>query len=155
MENNRPERKKNRLSDFDYATPTSYFITICTSNRQNLFWTETFDGTLSEVGNIAEREIKEIPMRFALTNVDRYIIMPDHVHLMITLYNADPEMRQKTPNIQNIVGSFKAKVTSKSGCGKSIWQKSFYDRIIRNETEYVNIWQYIENNPHKYFNNET
>ena len=90
-----------------------------------------------------------------MTSIDQFVIMPDHVHLIVTLHNAGSETSDKTPNIQNIIGSFKARVTGKFGSGKSIWQKSFYDRVIRNETEYAEIWQYIENNPHKYFNHET
>ena len=139
---------------FDYSNSASYFITICTAHRQKLFWTDAYDGSLSETGKIADEEILALPDRFPLTEIDKYVIMPDHVHMIITLLGALPGTDKKTPNIANIVGAFKAKVTFRCTDGHdrpavSIWQKSFYDHVIRNDKEYSDTWNYIDGNPRR------
>ena len=150
MTENLPKRKNNRLLGFNYANSASYFITICTENRRNIFWSEKMDGSLSDGGSILEQEIKAAPERFALTRIDKYVIMPDHVHLIITLIGAMPGTDEKTPDVKNVIGSLKARVSGKIGKGRSVWQKSFYDHVIRNDDEYSYVWEYIEYNPCKY-----
>lgn len=148
--NNLPKRKNNRLLGFNYSNSASYFITICTANRRKLFWTDKLDGTLSDQGIAAEQELLALPKRFMLTGIDKYVIMPDHIHLIITLIGAMPGTDEKTPDVKNVIGSFKAKVTGRIGNGNTVWQKSFYDHVIRNNKEYSDIWEYIEFNPCKY-----
>lgn len=82
--------------------------------------------------------------------------MPDHIHLIISI-NRDYEIISdgrilSAPTIPTIIGSFKRFVSKKSGF--SIWQKSYYDRIIRNNDELVEMWDYIENNPLNWVNNK-
>ena len=164
MKDIHPKRKHYRLLHFDYSSVSSYFITICTAEKRNLFWAETCDGTLSEKGLIVEEEILALPHRFCLTSIDKYVIMPDHVHLIITLFDslvgADTDRPQPAadfpppvadrPNIKNVVGCLKAKITKRIGHGASVWQKSFYDHVIRSEKDYANAWDYIDNNPVAY-----
>ena len=145
-----PKRKNNRLLGFNYANSASYFITICTANRRKIFWNDRTDGTLSDQGLIAEQEIIALPERFMLTRIDKYVIMPDHIHMIVTLIGALPGTDEKTPDVKNVIGSFKARVTGRIVNGQSIWQKSFYDHVIRNDKEYSDIWEYIEYNPCKY-----
>ncbi len=80
--------------------------------------------------------------------VDKYCIMPDHIHLIVSV-NADENGRpQVAPTISRVIKQFKGSLTKK--IGRSIWQKSFYDHGIRNQQDYDEIWEYIENNPLKY-----
>ena len=153
MEKRYPTRKDIRLTGFNYSNSASYFITICTADRKNLFWAEKKDGTLSQMGKAADREIRELPERFILIKVDKYVIMPDHIHLILTLIGPMPGSEEKTPSIQNIIGSFKARMSNHFGRGNTIWQKRFYDHVIRNEREYSEIWEYIEYNPYKLLDN--
>ena len=85
-----PKRKPNRLEDFDYASPGAYFITICTTNREKMFWSNVGadiirpqDIQLSMIGRITEQAILQIPDHYGHISVDKYCIMPDHIHLIL------------------------------------------------------------------------
>ena len=97
-----------------------------------------------------------MPERFPFTGIDIYTVMPDHVHLIITLHD-DPNTGSSAtrPGIKNVVGYLKAKVTKRIGSDTSIWQKSFYDHVIRDDEDYAEIWYYIEANPRRYINNKS
>ena len=108
---------------------------------------------LSEYGLIVENSIKNISQHYPDVIVDKYIIMPNHIHMIFSLnYNKQfglldengRALRAPT-SLSNIINQLKGNVSKQIGF--SIWQKSFYDRIIRNEQEYIKIWDYIENNP--------
>ncbi|MBQ7541671.1 MAG: transposase [Clostridia bacterium] len=137
------------MAGFDYTKAALYFITICTEHRRKIFWAGE-DGTLSKAGTVVRQEILELPDRFAYTEIERYAILPDHVHLMIALTPQSGD-EGKAPNIRNVVGSLKARVSGKIGNGKTVWQKSFYDHIIRNEKDYQEISKYIAYNPCKHY----
>ncbi len=74
--------------------------------------------------------------------------MPDHIHLILFILAGDDGNATNAPSISRIIQRFKGKVTKR--IGHSIWQKSFYDRVIRDQNEYLNIWEYIEENPMKW-----
>ena len=83
-------------------------------------------------------------------SVDKYVIMPNHIHLLIsnlTGGHGDPPLR-----IYDVVGRFKSFTTHQYG--KTLWQRSFYDHVIRNRNDYNEIWEYIENNPVKWKQDE-
>ncbi len=106
---------------------------------------------LSEIGHLVEGTIQNIPRIYLQTSVDLYCIMPDHVHLLLRF---SPELDTRvtyTPSVSRIVKHLKEVVTKQMG--KSIWQKSFYDHIIRDEQDYQNIYDYIERNPAKWLSN--
>ena len=149
MKTEYPNRKLNRLKEFNYASANSYYITVCTANRAKIFWINDITSTLSPIGIVAEEEILSLDRRFQLAIVDHYVIMPDHIHLIITLYDPQPGTDAKTPNVKNLIGSLKASITKRLGNG-SIWQKSFYDHVIRNDKDYEDIWNYISMNPIRY-----
>ena len=144
-----PNRKHIRLKEFNYASANSYFITVCTANRAKIFWENNLTSKLSPAGIIAEEEILAAGDRFPLAVIDHYVIMPDHIHLIITLYDPVQGSDAKTPNVKNLIGFLKARITKKIGKG-SIWQKSFYDHIIRNDKDYEESWNYISMNPIRY-----
>ena len=100
---------------------------------------------LSTKGQIADAVIAQMP------TIDKYIIMPNHIHMIfhITEPEAGP-MRTSAPtqSIPQLVRWLKRTVTL--SCGENIWQRSFHDHIIRNEGDYLRIWDYIHTNPAKW-----
>ena len=152
---NLPKRKTIRVEDYDYASPGSYFITICTLNRDNLLWRgcrgdlrSPANLPLSDIGKIVDNELQKLSSVYSAVKVDKYCIMPDHVHLIISISADECGRPQVAPTISRIVQQFKGAVSKQAG--RAIWQKSFYDHGIRNRRDYDEIWEYINNNPLKY-----
>ena len=149
------KRKQNRLTEYDYRTPNAYFITICTNDRNNLLWKDT--GTyiacpesvpLTKLGIITRQSITEIPNHYPMMSVDNFVIMPNHVHLLLQI-NTDVNGRSMiAPTISTVVRLMKGTVSKQAGF--SVWQKGFYDHVIRNDNDYRDTWNYIEGNPSKW-----
>lgn len=157
---NLPKRKPIRIENYDYSTPGAYFITVCTANRENIFWSNRrgelcspADVPLSNIGIIVDNKVKKLNAVYDAVRVDKYCIMSDHIH-MILVIDADPDGRtQFAPTISRVMKQFKGSITKQ--IGKPVWQKTFYDHGIRNQQDYDEIWEYIENNPLKYALNRT
>ncbi len=153
-----PKRKKLRLSDYDYSTSGCYFVTICTYNGQYLFCNA---GNLTAYGKIVEEEIQNITKRYFDIKIDNFIIMPNHIHLMVTIgCDALPDNEEVLLNetlgrithnrLDVVLGLFKSGVTRrihKITPATKVWQRSYYDHIIRNKKDYNETWDYIEANP--------
>lgn len=106
--------------------------------------------SLTPLGRIVDETIRAIPDHYPGISVDQYIIMPDHVHLILALRHIGPDGRQiaaPTP-LSNVIQQMK-RITSKQA-GISLWQKGFYDHVIRNDEDLANVRQYIRNNPLKW-----
>ena len=158
--NNLPKRKLIRIEDYDYSTPGVYFITVCTANREKIFW----DGVgadiirpenvpLSIAGKIMEQGILQISEHYENVSVYKYCVMPYHIHFILRIESDIDGRIISAPTVSTVVGSMKRWVSKQ--IGRSIWQKSFYDHGIRNQQDYDEIWEYIENNPLKYALNRT
>lgn len=151
-----PKRKNIRLHNYNYSSNGAYFITICIKNKENLLWKNVGANCvrpldqlpLSKIGIVIENEIYKLNTVYENIKVDKYQIMPNHIHLIIFIYEDSNGRTQFAPTISRIIKQFKGSITKQIGF--SIWQKSFYDRIIRNEKEYQSVWNYINNNPLKY-----
>jgi len=150
-----PKRKSIRIKNYDYAAPGAYFITVCTANREKFFWNGVGADSirpqsvpLSAIGKIAEQGILQIAKHYKNISVDKYCIMPDHIHLILRIESDTCGRMVSAPTISTVVGSMKRWVSGQ--VGRSVWQKSFYDHGIRNQQDYDEIWRYIENNPLKY-----
>ena len=135
-----PSRKNPRLRHFDYSSPHYYFVTICTWEKRCLFWNS---GELNQYGHIAKQGFEEMTAHFPGVEVDKYVVMPNHVHGILILNG-------HTSNLSTVVGLYKSYVTKQvhsldSDC--RVWQTSFYDHVIRNQKDYARIWLYIEGNP--------
>ena len=179
-----PQRKRIRLTDFDYNTPTAYFITVCTQDRKPLLSEIVGDDAHivpKPYGNVVEKYIRRTP------EIEKYVIMPDHIHMIIRLtdetmcvsdstnkdYNAlrgaverddvgivpygnvrertvgaDAYIRPQHNRVSSIVRSIKTLTTKEIGV--PIFQRSYYDHVIRNQRDYDEIWEYIEGNPSKW-----
>jgi REP element-mobilizing transposase RayT len=161
-----PKRRLQRLSDYDYSQNGYYFITICTKGRKELFGEIIgSEVILNKYGEIAEINIVNLNSRYDNVKIDNYIIMPNHIHLLIIIENeisVDLIMKEKyaerinpfpTVDIPNIVGKLKAGITRDVGNrlirsdNVGMWQKSYHDHIIRDEKSYQKIYEYIETNP--------
>ena len=150
-----PKRKQNRLTEYDYSTPNAYFITICTENRRNLFWKDI--GTvidrpenvpLTNLGIIVRQSVMNIPKHYPTISVDRFVVMPNHVHLLLQIHTNTDGRPMAAPTISTGINQFKGIVSKKAGF--SVWQKGFHDHVIRNEKDYLEIWNYIDGNPSKW-----
>ena len=150
------QRKQNRISQYDYSTNGAYFVTICTQQRRKILADIVGDGfpVPKPVGKAAEELLLRIPDKYPCAAVDKYVIMPDHIHLLLRIDLAtgtgDP-----SPTLGNIIGWYKYQVTKQANLligtqGERIFQRSYYDHVIRNQQDYDEIWEYIENNPRKW-----
>ena len=147
-----PKRIQNRLTEYHYGTAGAYFITVCAAKREKLFW-ETVgasiarpeDVKLSPIGKIVEQSIKEIPAHYPRVQVDIYAIMPDHIHLLLQILPDEDGRPMVAPTISKVVQQLKGIATKRAG--RSLWQKGFYDHVVRGDEDYAEIWAYIEGNP--------
>ena len=129
----------------------AYFVTICTQNRKKILSSIVGDGfsVPKPYGIIAEEMIAQIPVKYPSVAVDKYVIMPDHIHLILRLCTGADGRMVSAPTVSTVIGSMKRWVSRQAG--SPLWQKSFYDHAIRNQQDYDEVWTYIENNPTKYF----
>ena len=157
---NLPNRKPTRLKEYDYSQNGAYFITICTHNRKCILSNivgaihESPENKLTQYGKFAEQIIEILPNRFNVS-IPKYVIMPNHIHLIIEIYN-DYEKRaiRESPLqyhrsvIDKMIGFLKMNVSKKihNTYSGNIWQRSYHDHIIRGEEDYQKIWEYIDTN---------
>ena len=142
-----PVRKHTRIPGYDYSTNNYYFITICTDDKKCIFG--KLNG-LNSLGLAAKKCIFQITEKYPQATVDKYVIMPNHIHMILVLEYGE---RQKNSTISQIVGQYKMSVTKlihAMGFCEKVWQRSFHDHIIRDQKGYEKIWLYIENNPIKW-----
>jgi len=143
-------RKPIRLKKYDYSRSAAYFVTFCTKNREHLLGKVAPVGAatcrphvmLSKSGILLNESIQLVRSIYPNANIKHYIIMPNHVHMIIEIIS---RRQVAAPTISLIVGNIKRHV---SVCaGQSIWQKSFHDHIIRDGISYRHIRKYIHDNP--------
>ena len=164
-----PVKKRNRLADYDYSQPGAYFITVCVKDRKCLLSTIVGGDAhiapnppaavgadahisphpkLTPIGYVVEKYLKTIP------GIGAYVIMPNHVHMILHIAAADMRrgpMWASAPtdaNIPNLIRSWKVLISKE--LGQSIWQRSYYDHVIRDEYDYLVKARYIEENPVKW-----
>ncbi len=153
-------RKPNRLKYFDYSQAGWYFVTICTKDHKHFFGNIFKEKiVLNEIGKIANECWEEIPKHFPNVELEEFVVMPNHIHGIIIINSvgdanfASPTDRTKM-GLCKLIQQFKRAVsiqlTHKLNIYDFKWQRSFYDRIIRNETELYNIRKYIQQNPLKW-----
>ena len=158
-----PKRNPNRIRGFDYSQNGAYFITICTQNRQRIL--SKIVGTpvpgcpqapcpeLLSYGKIADKYIRQMDTFYDHLSVDKYVIMPDHIHFLISIHEqvGHPGRGVPTPRtsvVARFVGTFKRFCNKEYG--QNIWQARYYDHVIRNQQDYDETWEYIDNNPRKW-----
>ncbi len=157
------QRKKQRLRDYDYSQNGAYYITLCTREKQHLFGTVNNGCVVLNMAGEMVRHHLEYIDTYENVILDKYVIMPNHIHAIINT-NDCGTTRRSFPTVSEYIQRFKTMTTKlyidgvKAGeypsFEKAIWQKSFYDRIIRDENEYLLIWKYIDENPLKWVTDE-
>jgi len=156
------KRKPLRLSGYDYRRGGAYFITLCVQNRLPILSHIAVGESvglspgviLSQIGVAVDGAIREIPVHYPDVILDKYVIMPNHIHLILIL-NRDSDTQRDSDNpsdISRVICQTKGAVTKR--CQKNIWQKSFYDHIIRDENDYLTKWEYIDENPARWHEDE-
>jgi len=155
-----PVRKKNRLENYDYSSNNCYFVTICTKNMICCLGNVVDDEMLlNTFGKIVQNQLLWLEKQYPYILVDEWVIMPNHVHAIITIDNSlvgngrDRSLQVKIKSLPEIVGAFKttsSKMIHEIGFYGFEWQKSFYDHIIRNEKSLEQIRNYILENPEKW-----
>ena len=163
------KRKHPRLSSYDYSQSGVYFITICTKDKKRILC-DIVDGTSKPIvgrddlgtpfygieikytptGRIVDKYIKSITQNYENVSVDKYVIMPNHIHILISLIPKDSRRAESSrpTKISQIIGVLKRLINKE--IGENIFQTSFYDHIIRDEEDYIIKWKYIEENPIKW-----
>ncbi|HPS28724.1 MAG TPA: transposase [bacterium] len=172
-------RRSIRLREYDYSQNGLYFITICVDGREELLGNvENGKMVLNDAGKIVDMCIHTIPEKYENIDIDSYIIMPNHIHIVIAIVGAIHELPEnnelpkkekaihESPLQQNalerrkmllpkIVGYLKMNSSKQINIlrGKSgvpLWQRNYHEHIIRNEKELDKIRHYININPAKW-----
>jgi putative transposase len=153
-----PQRHTLRLNNYNYAWQGAYFVTICTRNKQSIFG-QIIESRmkLNSFGEVVESVWKGIPLHYPEINNDVFIVMPNHIHGIITIGQGKRAGSKPAPTrpLSEIVRAFKT--YSSRGInelrhtqGASVWQRNYYEHVIRNENEYSEIGEYIYYNPAKW-----
>lgn len=155
-----PARKHSRLKNHSYSKSGYYHVVICVKDRRPILSNikcVSYDSEhgkrhvlnieLTKIGQVVEENIKRIDAMYENTKIDTYVIMPDHVHMIVKLLPVNEE--HISSDIFTIVRSFKRFCYKK--IEKSIWQNSFYDHIIRNSTDLSETRKYIKGNPARWY----
>ncbi len=163
-----PERKHPRLKEYDYSSSGAYFITICTQDRKCILSEivgrglapAEIDGTddnnyieYSDYGKIAEKQLLLLEERYPHLRIDKYVIMPNHIHAILILDDKAAGASPR-PTVMDIVCSYKSLTTKECKAIKPIdklFQTSFHEHIIRNIDDYNEISKYISQNPMLWF----
>jgi putative transposase len=158
-------RRSVRLKEYDYSQAGAYFITICAYNRECILGDVVDRGvSLSAVGKIAKLFFEEIPNHFEGVALDKFVVMPNHLHGIITIQNVgvqnfEPLQKQNAfqhimpKSLGSIIRTYKSAVTHwcrNNGYEHFKWQRNYYERIIRDEDELRAIREYIAENPLKW-----
>ncbi len=164
MENKLPKRRPTRLKNFDYNRVGVYFITLCTEDRRRILSRIVGVDVLGDPKNVellpygivADKYIKQMNEFYENITVDRYVIMPDHIHLLLIVSNGwSPRTStptKQTTTVSHFISSFKRFCNKKYG--GNIWQRGFYDHVIRCREDYEEIVKYIHENPMRWYYRE-
>jgi len=167
-------RQSVRLKEYDYTQEGAYSVTICTKSRKCLFG-DIIDEkmVLNEYGKIVDKCCEKIPEHFPHVELDEYIIMPNHIHGIINICGGTTPCRGtacRAPtyewfgkpvrgSLSTIIRSFKSAVTRQINMihntpAKQLWQRNYYDHVIRDAIELYKIREYIVYNPAKWEEDE-
>ncbi len=161
-----PQRKNLRLKHWDYSTPWWYFVTVCTQDRKCLFGNVVdVKMVLNDVGKMIERVLSKLSTKFPV-ELDQTQIMPNHIHTIIIVGAGSPRPQNgvenpkngrgnRAPTLGQIVAYFKYQSTKQINAlngtpGKRLFQRNYYEHIIRNERSLHELRTYIKDNPRKW-----
>ena len=152
-----PQRKPTRLRNFDYSTKGAYFITLCTEDRLQIL-SRIVGGDvpgapknvkLLPYGIVADKYIKQMNGFYENISVDQYVIMPNHIHILLFVCEGGSPRTstptKQTSTVSHFVSTFKRFCNREYG--ENIWQRGFHDHVIRGREDYEEIAKYIYENP--------
>jgi len=149
------------MQGYDYSQAGYYYVTICTQNKLPILSKiqagRGFDAAvveLSEIGRITEEQLLALQERYEFVRIDKHAIMPTHIHAIIVLLD-DAAGASPRPTLTDIICAFKSLSTRLCNMldnvqGRKLWQASFFEEVIRTESAYLQIWNYIDGNPSKW-----
>ncbi|MEJ7901715.1 MAG: transposase [Thermomicrobiales bacterium] len=154
-ESSNPRRKRLRAQGFDYAESGSYFVTICVDQMEHrLGRVQEGRVRLNDAGSLIQAAWNHIPTRFPDVILDSLIVMPNHLHAILFLGNHQCD---NAPSLSRIVQTFKSESTIEYGRGvkagrfpryeRALWQRSFHEKILRDDKMLEAARLYIESNP--------
>jgi len=172
MNDNR-HRRSIRLKEYDYSQAGGYFVTICTHDKTPVFGTLVEgDSILNSHGKIVRNTLLHLPKKYPAVSIDEFIVMPDHLHAIL-LFSSDDVVaelasptstqgsrlteqgrRNDAPTLGSVIGYFKYHCAKQINLhrntpGAPVWQRNYYEHVIRNEKDLENIRGYIKYNPQK------
>jgi REP element-mobilizing transposase RayT len=175
------KRRSIRLKDYDYASAGAYFVTLCVQNRECLFGSITdLEVELCASGKMINESWKQLPEYYHGVEIDDYVVMPNHFHGIVHIGNCcndqpdenggtcllrgHPQGGAPTLSLPDVVHRFKSLTTTRYQQGVvqhgwqpfygRLWQRNYYEHIIRSENELKGIRIYITDNPRKWDNDE-
>jgi REP element-mobilizing transposase RayT len=168
------KRKSIRLEGFDYGSDGAYYVTVCSHSKKRIF-SEIVNGAVSllPIGKIIEEELQITNRLRHYVTIIEWIIMPDHIHLILFIHKDSKEPEHLAPsgthlhfpegyknefspqreNLASVIRGIKSAVTTRvkiAGLETQVWQSRFYERIVRNQKELRKFVRYIRNNPHNW-----
>ena len=161
MEETLPKRKPLRMSHYDYSAPGAYFLTFCTHNRKPFLSRivgaihESPQTQLTDCGRIVQEIIENLPDHLPVT-IDQFVIMPNHIHLIAAITEEDMQRAIRESPLRSrsvmskLIGYIKMNGSKaiRRRCGDmTVWQRGYYDHVIRNKEDYLALAEYIQTNP--------
>jgi len=155
------KRKHPRMQGYDYSQAGYYYVTICTQDKLPILSKIQAERELAPAvielsgkGRIIEDQLLALQERYVFARIDKYVIMPTHIHAIVVL-SEDAAGVNPRPTLTDIICAFKSISTRLCNMldnvqGRKIWQASFYEEVIRCESAYLQIWDYIDGNPSKW-----
>lgn len=163
MSSRKQNRHSIRLSEYDYSQAGMYFVTICTQDKACLFG-HVINGemVLNEMGNIVQDEWLRIEAIWSNVKCGAFVVMPNHFHGIVVItktvgviHESPSQMTVKQRRnmlLPKIIGRFKMQTSKQINlirymAGQKLWQRNYYEHVIRDEDDYLRIYEHINNNP--------
>ena len=166
------QRKRLRLRELNYSEHNVYFLTLCCRDRKHLLGeirkSPVGDGVLdvppaeamvfTRAGKIVDEKIREMSEKFDGVSVEKYVVMPNHIHMLLAVEDGGGTSRTPSPTGQEVnrpvrtnekIPSFVSylKRSTQRMCGSEIWQRGYHDHVVRDMRDLQNHWNYIDTNP--------
>ncbi len=155
------KRKHPRLKEFDYSSNGAYFVTVCTQGKRHTLGSVVGAGhpagphtELTKFGEIVDNKIRSITDFYPHVFVDTYVVMPNHIHLPLRIDKPHGPAGCPAPTVSlpKIISALKS--LSSREAGLALWQRGYYEHICRDYRDYLTRWQYIDDNPAKWAEDE-
>ncbi len=152
-----PNRRSIRLQGYDYAQAGAYFVTLCTVQKQCLIGSMETDGIhLTDAGRIAAESWEWLAAQYPYVELDAWVLMPNHLHGILLLRDDVPGRRKP---LGALIGAYKTASTKqintlRDSPGEVVWQRNYYEHILRGEADLTRVRTYIEHNPARWAEDE-